>query len=327
MEALINIVLLTLLAAVTVGIVFQRNLFAVVVLAGIYSFLMASVLIVLDAVDVAMTEASVGAGVSTVVLLGTLHLVRTIEYPSKRSALIPMLVAGVTGAALVWGTIGLSPFGTADNAINTHVAPKYLADSVKETLVPNVVTSTLADYRGYDTLGETTVIFTAGIGVMLLLKGRRRRSPGGEDLRKAGKGGMKLDLILRIGTKLLLPFILLFALYVQFHGDFGPGGGFQAGVITAGMVILYALIFGVKAAKRIAPQALVERMVPLGVLIYAGTGVAGLWLGSNYLDYSRLARDAPHGHELGIFAVELGVLVTVAGTMTAIFYAFVERGR
>ena len=76
---------------------------------------------------------------------------------------------------------------------------------------------------------------------------------------------MKFDVILRIGTKLLVPFVLLFALYVQFHGDFGPGGGFQAGVITAGTVILFALIFGVKAAKRIAPQALVERMVPLGV--------------------------------------------------------------
>jgi multicomponent Na+:H+ antiporter subunit B len=187
MEAFINIVLLTLLAAVTLGIVFQRNLFAVVVLAGIYSFLIASVLIVLDAVDVAMTEASVGAGVSTVVLLGTLHLVKTIEYPSKRSALIPMLVAGATGAALVWATFGLSPFGRADTAIQTHVAPKYLADSVKETLVPNVVTSTLADYRGYDTLGETTVIFTAGIGVLLLLKGRRRRNPAGEEDKKVGR--------------------------------------------------------------------------------------------------------------------------------------------
>jgi multicomponent Na+:H+ antiporter subunit B len=138
---------------------------------------------------------------------------------------------------------------------------------------------------------------------------------------------MKLDLILRIGTKLLLPFILLFAFYVQFHGDFGPGGGFQAGVIAAGAVILYALIFGVKAAKRLAPQALVERMVPLGVLLYAGTGVAGLLLGTNYLDYARFAKDAAHGHELGIFAVELGVLITVAGTMTAIFYTFVDRGR
>ena len=115
--------------------------------------------------------------------------------------------------------------------------------------------------------------------------------------------------------------------YAQFHGDFGPGGGFQAGVITAGMVVLLAITFGLEAARRIAPQALVERMIPLGVLIYAGTGVAGLLMGKNYLDYSVLAHDSAHGHELGIFLVEAGVLITVAGTMTALFYAFVERGR
>jgi multicomponent Na+:H+ antiporter subunit B len=138
---------------------------------------------------------------------------------------------------------------------------------------------------------------------------------------------MKLDLILRIGTKLLVPFILLFALYVQFHGELGPGGGFQAGVITAGALILYAIIFGVDAAKHIAPQRLVELMVPLGALIYAGTGVAGLVLGKNFLDYSVLAHDPPHGREMGIFLVEAGVLITVSGTMTAIFYAFSERGR
>ena len=138
---------------------------------------------------------------------------------------------------------------------------------------------------------------------------------------------MKLDLILRVGTKLLVPFILRFALYVQFHGELGPGGGFQAGVITAGTLILYAITFGVDAAKRIAPQRLVEFMVPLGVLIYAGTGVAGLMLGKNFLDYSVLAHDPPHGRELGIFLVEAGVLITVSGTMTAIFYAFSERGR
>lgn len=138
---------------------------------------------------------------------------------------------------------------------------------------------------------------------------------------------MSLDLILRVGTKLILPFVLLFALYVQFHGDYGPGGGFQAGVITAGMVILLAITFGLNAARRIAPQALIERMIPLGVLIYAGTGVAGLALGKNYLDYSAFAHDPAHGHELGIFLVEAGVLITVAGTMTALFYAFVERER
>lgn len=138
---------------------------------------------------------------------------------------------------------------------------------------------------------------------------------------------MKLDLILRVGVKFLLPFLLLFALYVQFHGELGPGGGFQAGVMAAGMVILYAIIFGVDAAKQIAPQRMVEIMVPLGVLIFAGTGVIGLMLGKNFLDYSVLAHDAPHGRELGIFLVEAGVLVTVSGTMTALFYSFSERGR
>jgi len=138
---------------------------------------------------------------------------------------------------------------------------------------------------------------------------------------------MSLDLILRIGTKLVLPFILLFALYVQFHGDFGPGGGFQAGVIAAAMVILLAITFGLDAAQRIAPPAVVDRLVPIGVLIFAGTGVAGMVLGKNFLDYSVLSQVPAQGRHLGIFLVEAGVLVTVSSTMTALFYAFVERGR
>jgi multicomponent Na+:H+ antiporter subunit B len=138
---------------------------------------------------------------------------------------------------------------------------------------------------------------------------------------------MRLDDILRVVIKLLLPFVLLFALYVQFHGDFGPGGGFQAGVIAAGMVILYALVFGVRAAKRVVPQGMAAAMVPAGVLIYAAAGLPALLMGRNYLDYGVLAREPAFGHEVGIFVIELGVLVTVSGTMTAIFYAFADRGR
>jgi len=167
--------LLTLLAIVTVTISQQRSLFGVVILAGIYSFLMASVLLVLDAVDVAMTEASVGAGISTVLFLATLHLIKTTEMKGVGVKVGPLLLAVVTGGALVWGSLVLPPFGHAGNPIHLHVAPHYLQNSIKETNVPNVVTSVLADYRGYDTLGETTVIFTAGIGVMLLLLGGRRR--------------------------------------------------------------------------------------------------------------------------------------------------------
>jgi multicomponent Na+:H+ antiporter subunit B len=179
METFILAVLLTMLGAATVAIVVQRSLFGVVILAGIYSILMASVLIVLDAVDVAMTEASVGAGISTVVLLATLHLTKSREYPRPRNVILPLFVSAVVGAALVWGTSTLPPFGTADAPIHKQTAPRYLALSIKETHVPNVVTSVLGDYRGYDTLGETTVIFTAGIGVMMLLRGRRREPKGG----------------------------------------------------------------------------------------------------------------------------------------------------
>ncbi len=138
---------------------------------------------------------------------------------------------------------------------------------------------------------------------------------------------MRLDLILRVGAKLVLPFILLFALYVQFHGDYGPGGGFQAGVIAAGMIILYAIIFGVRAAKSVAPPAVVEMMVPMGVVIFAGTGVAAMLLGENFLEYTPFHPDFLKAHEWGILIVEIGVLVTVSGTMIAMFYAFVERGR
>jgi multicomponent Na+:H+ antiporter subunit B len=131
--------------------------------------------------------------------------------------------------------------------------------------------------------------------------------------------------ILRVAVKLLLPAILMFALYVQFHGDYGPGGGFQAGVAAATAIILYALIFGLRAAQRVAPLGIVRAMIPLGVLIYGGTGLVCWLLGANYLDYSVLAHDPQHGQHYGILFVEIGVLVTVSSTMLAIFYAFAGR--
>ncbi|HWV80948.1 MAG TPA: DUF4040 domain-containing protein [Hyphomicrobiaceae bacterium] len=171
--------LLTLLVTVTLAIVRMRNLFGVIALTGVYSFLMASVLIVYDAVDVAMTEAAVGAGVSTVLLLAALHLTKAREYPQPRPAAIPLIVAVGVGVALVWATYDLPAFGLAETPINQHVAPYYIQNAIKDTMVGNLVSAILADYRGYDTLGETTVVFTAGIGVLLLLKGRAPRRTSG----------------------------------------------------------------------------------------------------------------------------------------------------
>jgi multicomponent Na+:H+ antiporter subunit B len=137
---------------------------------------------------------------------------------------------------------------------------------------------------------------------------------------------VKRDLVLRVIAKLFLPFTLMFALYVQFHGDFGPGGGFQAGVIIAATVIFYALIYGLAAARRVVPDAVVESMMALGVLNYAGVGIIGLLLGGSYLDYFVLDRDPVHGQHRGIFWVEVGVAITVSGVMLKVFYMFAGRG-
>jgi len=137
---------------------------------------------------------------------------------------------------------------------------------------------------------------------------------------------MKHNLILRVVAKLLIPIIVLFALYVQFHGDFGPGGGFQAGVIFSVAFILYALVYGYETAERVMPESVLRVLASLGVLIYAGTGIATLLLGGNFLDYNVLAGTPLAGQHVGILLVELGVGVTVSSVMLLIFFAFVARG-
>ncbi len=136
---------------------------------------------------------------------------------------------------------------------------------------------------------------------------------------------MRGDMVLRVIAKLLIPYILLFALYVQFHGDFGPGGGFQAGTIIAAALALYSMIFGLENMRRILPDRLVETLIAAGVLLYLAVGVAGLLLGGNFLDYFVLDRDAVVGQQRGIFWVELGVALTVFGVMLKLFYLFAAR--
>ncbi len=166
-----------MLTTTAIFIVRLRKLFGVVMLSGVFSFLSASMFVLLDAVDVAFTEAAVGAGISTVLMLGTLALtVRTEKKPSH-SSLLPLMVVIITGAVLIYGTLDMPNFGSADAPIDLHVAPDYIRRIPLEIDVPNVVTAILASYRGYDTMGETSVVFTAGIGVVLLIGnlGRRRR--------------------------------------------------------------------------------------------------------------------------------------------------------
>ncbi len=182
-DIIIDITLLAFLAITSVAILRLSNLFAIVMLFGIFSLLSAGLFAVMDAPDVAFTEAAVGAGISTVLMLTTLALVKRpqrpyyAEVPGSHRAWLPLVVVTITGSALVYGTWDIPAFGAPDAPTQMHVARYYIDNALQETGVPNVVTAVLASYRGFDTLGEVTVIFTAAVAVLLLIGGRRSESP------------------------------------------------------------------------------------------------------------------------------------------------------
>ncbi len=322
METLIDIVLLGFLVLTALAVAKMHDLFAVVMLSGIYSLISASLFLDLDAVDVAFTEASVGAGISTLLMLASLKLVGRYERRARYQPLLAFGVVLVTGTLLIYGTLDMPHFGSADAPVHQHVAPRYLNESMGEIGVPNVVTSVLASYRGYDTFGEVLVVFTAGIGVIALLRVSRRTR---EEEKKKVPADMQQQIILRVVAKWLLPLIMVFALYVQFHGDYSPGGGFQAGVIFAAGVILYTMLFGLSTASKVFRPEILELLAASGVLLYGGVGVVSMILGGNFLDYSVLRHDPVHGQHLGILLVELGVGITVASVMILIFFKFTWR--
>ncbi|MBL4623008.1 MAG: DUF4040 domain-containing protein [Immundisolibacteraceae bacterium] len=175
MSTLIDLILLTLMAITAIAALQLKDLFGAVMLTGIYSLLSALWFLILDAADVSFTEAAVGAGISTVLMLGTLALTQRNEKSPSHPRILPLFVVTITGAILVYGTLDMPAFADPQAPIHTHVAPHYIEKSGEEIGIPNIVTSVLASYRGYDTLGETTVIFTACIGVLLLLGIGRRR--------------------------------------------------------------------------------------------------------------------------------------------------------
>jgi len=302
----------------------MKDLFAVIMLSGIYGLLSASFFVAMDAVDVAFTEASVGAGISTLLMLVAITMTGRSENPTRHKPVLALAVVIVTGSLLIYGTLDMPYFGLAQDPVHLHVAPRYINDSMQEVGVPNIVTSVLASYRGFDTFGEVVVIFTAGMGVLALLSVAHRPKDTAE-IDSINKSMHEEHLILRIVAKILIPFILLFALYVQFHGDFGPGGGFQAGVIFAAAIILYTMLFGMSTARRVINQTYIQLFAAIGVLLYGSVGVISLLNGKNFLDYSALSADPVAGQHLGILLIELGVGITVASVMVIIFFNFAGR--
>lgn len=267
-----------------------------------------------------------------------------------------LIVVVLAGAVLIYATGDFPSFGDPNAPASVHVSPRYIEKTLEETSVPNAVTSVLADYRGYDTLFETTVIFSAGVTCFLLLRVPRQKDEGVSRLYRHRLTGLTfrirggedlpphlqefepidtlwtpLDFIIETVCRYLIPFIQLFGLYVIAHGHHSPGGGFQGGVILGASIILLSLSHDLRTALKRIREKTSALLSPLGVLVYAGTGALCFVLGHSFLDYGALAALLPGGpiaaRSHGIFIVEVGVGMAVMGTMVWIFKNLASRGR
>ncbi len=322
MDILFALFLLTLLVITAIAIVRTENLFVAVMLTSIFSLLMAANFFILDAADVALTEAAVGAGITTVIFLSALALTAEREGAAPPPGRTPLVAVGTLAVLIIYATFDKPRLGDPEAPVHQHVAPFYLETTPQAMDFPNVVTAVLGSFRGYDTLGEVFVVFAACIGVLFVLGGySREKAPD----REGDIQGLRHHLIPQVVGRLLVPFIVLFGLYVQFHGEYGPGGGFQAGAIVATGVILYALLEGEREALRVLPKSLLMGMVVVGALLYGLVGVVCMFLGGSFLDYSVLSADPVFGQQIGILMIEAGVGMAVCGALLTIFHAFAAR--
>jgi multicomponent Na+:H+ antiporter subunit B len=269
---------------------------------------------------------------------------------------IGIIGVGCFGALLFYGALDFPIWGDPQAPASRHVSPYYIEKALEDTSVSNIVTAVLADYRSFDTLFETIVIFTAGIACILILRRFRpvegtqtrlyRHIPTGITLRVKNNGRypersndferidsvwIPYNLIVKTTCRLIMPFIQIFALYVIAHGHHSPGGGFQGGVILGASMILYAIAFDLRSALKRMSERVTALLCTLGVLIYAGTGIAALLYEKNYLDYSALApllaTDPVSARSHGILLVEIGVGIAVMAVMVVLYYNLASAGK
>ena len=269
--------------------------------------------------------------------------------------IIGLILVIILGSVLIYGSLEFPPWGDPTSPASSHVSPYYIEKSVEDTSVPNLVTAVLADYRGYDTMFETIVIFTAGIACIFLLRRHQtegsetrlyRHIPTGITLRIDKKGKfpedstvferidsvwVPHDVIIKTTSRLIVPFIQIFALYVIAHGHHSPGGGFQGGVILGAAMIIFSIAFNLRSALQRMSERATVILCTLGVFIYAFTGVICMLLGLNYLDYGALAGllgvDPVMAHSHGILIVEIGVGIAVMAVMVTLYYNLASAGK
>ena len=329
---------LILLLVISFAILIVNDFIELALLTGLFSLFSVIIFIILDAVDVAMTEAAVGSVVSTALLLVLVYLTKQYA-PTKKVKLKFNLVSIFSGIfcillfiILVFSVYYAPAFGYSKNPAHLHEIYKvYTKDSFDVFGISNAVTMILGSFRGYDTLGESTVVFLASLGVYFILdsvnyKKKNYQKTITYNLNHTDNNKYVIPATLYI----LCPLIILYAFYVQFHGDYSPGGGFQAGVLLSAAILLMILYYPLNVSNKICTDKKFLLISTLGVMIYLFTGYLTMLLHSKFLDYYVLSKDTHSAYNYGLFSVELGVLLTVFAGISVImskFYSLITTTR
>ena len=331
----LDLSILSLIVVCAFATIMVKDLLSAAIIFGAYSFLMCLLWTEMGAVDVAFTEASVGAGVSTVLFIAAVHQTSRIVKPRKSgrflSKIIGLVAALLMGLVLIIAEADFPGFASPFSPASLHLSPYYITQTLHDTNVPNIVTSVLADYRGFDTMFETAVIFTAGLAVIAILR-RYKRDDSTEIPESYTISEGYPDTIIRFVARQLVPFIQLFALYVVAHGHHSPGGGFQGGVIIGASFILLAISFDTRMIIGLMSEKSNILLGNIGVLIYAGIGFLCLLLGANFLDYSILSKVLPATDKVmarshGMLGIEIGVAIAVMAIVISIYINIVSCGK
>ncbi|WP_341786940.1 DUF4040 domain-containing protein [Rickettsia endosymbiont of Cantharis rufa] len=323
---LLNLIVF-LLILISIKIIFTKDLLNAVIAASVFSLLIGVSYLIMDAPDVAMTEAALGACLSTCVYLNLLRKLPPDLKNIERTNIIPAsLICLLFVVTLTYIGLELPNYGKDNAPLHMYASKYYIENTSKDIGVPSLVAAILASYRGYDTLGETSVILIAGIAVLLVFSKKLEEVDSRtQDVIPWLDHGMtkpttilKAYPIIKYITGFIIPYIILYSIYIQLNGESSPGGGFQAGVIFASSLIAYDLIYG----KQYFQTNILISVAVLGVSIYAIVGTTSLFFNDNYLNYYSLTNfinDKLLAQHIFIVIAEIGIGLTIAATMYLIY--------
>ena len=318
-----------LLIFISIRIIFAKDLLNAVIASSFFSLLIGVSYLIMDAPDVAMTEAALGACLSTCVYLNLLRKLPSNLKNIERTHIIPAsLICLLFVATLAYMGLELPSYGDDNAPIHMHSGKYYIENTSRDVGVPSFVTAILASYRGYDTLGETSVILIAGIAVLLIFSKKLKREEASKDVIPwLDHGTTRLEAypIIKYVTSFIIPYIILYSIYIQLNSESSPGGGFQAGVIFASSLIAYDLVYGSRKLSRYFPPNVLVCIAVLGVAMYTIVGTISLFFNDNYLNYYSLTNfvnDKLLAQHIALVIVEIGIGLTVAAIMYLIYNVF-----